>query len=140
MPPWLVTVHRQCRNATSQRKRLLRTDWNLFPQRCSSYRGDTVSNTAPALLTSPGQLAQMPAIRCPVYMLGQHNSSKVASTWGVEGAAGTCVRETPLERVVGMQQKTASPKANSGRRKGSRSATRAAGEKGYRHQGLGLGA
>jgi hypothetical protein len=27
--------------------------------------------------------------------------------------AGTCVRETPLEIVVGMQQKIASPNANS---------------------------
>ena len=38
----------------------------------------------------------------------------------------TCVRETPLDRVVGMQQKTARPKANSGGRNGSRRAASAA--------------
>ena len=36
------------------------------------------------------------------------------------------MRETPLDRVVGMQQKTARPKANSGGRNGIRSAASAA--------------
>ena len=45
---------------------------------------------------------------------------------GLQTAYLTCVRDTALDRVVGMQQKTVSPKASSGGCNGSRSATKPA--------------
>lgn len=41
---------------------------------------------------------------------------------GLQFQGDTCVKETPDDSVVGMQQKTASPKANSGGFRGSRRA------------------